>query len=334
MSIPPLDPPRPIAPGGHGRRVGVEVELGDIPASAMAEAVQARFGGALVELDPHLFEVRGARYGTWLTKLDTRYAHQAARQRIDPADPQSAPNQILHDIAQVTDKVVADVMQVWMPTELVAPPVPYGALPLLDGLLMDMQAQGATGTRASPLYAFGVHLNVEIATAEADWLLAVLRAYVLCSDWLRSLIRVDLARRMVPYVDPFPDDYVARILDPAYAPDLDGLIADYLADNPTRNREVDLLPLFAWLAPDQVAAATTDERVRGRPVFHYRLPNADPEDGEWSLVGEWNRMMAVERLAEDPQRLSAMAAAWLDGHHRGRRSAWPEDCREWLPAGA
>ena len=37
------------------------------------------------------------------------------------------------------------------------------------------------------------------------------------------------------------------MLDAGYGPDLGALIDDYLAANPTRNRALDLLPLFAEL---------------------------------------------------------------------------------------
>ncbi|OBX33760.1 putative amidoligase enzyme [Halomonas elongata] len=40
------------------------------------------------------------------------------------------------------------------------------------------------------------------------------------------------------------------MLDPDYQPDLRTLIDDYLEYNPTRNRELDLLPLFAYLDPE------------------------------------------------------------------------------------
>src|SRR3546814_9457337 len=43
----------------------------------------------------------------------------------------------------------------------------------------------------------------------------------------------------------------------------------------------------------------TDELIKARPTFHYRLPNARLADPQWSIVREWNLWVRVERLAHD-----------------------------------
>jgi len=127
-----------------------------------------------------------------------------------------------------------------MPCEIVCPPVPVAELPRIEALVRALAKAGASGTQASPLYGFGAQLNVEIAAGGPDWLLAMLRAYALLSDWLRAVMEIDLTRRLTAFADPFPPGYVALIADPAYAPDQAGLIDDYLRHNPTRNRELDM----------------------------------------------------------------------------------------------
>ena len=66
-------------------------------------------------------------------------------------------------------------------------------------------------------------------------------------DWLRSRCHPDLSRRISPYIEPYPLDYARLILQPDYAPDSGRLIDDYLRHNPTRNRALDMLPVFAHL---------------------------------------------------------------------------------------
>jgi len=327
----PRHPPRPSTDSGERRRVGIEVEFGDISADRTAALVQTYFDGQIEELDPRLFQVRDTVHGDYLIKLDTRYAHSRTRLEDGGELPAGLAGDFLENAVESLDKVVGDVMETWMPTEIVAPPVPYDKIGEIDELLVELRRRGASGTQASVVYAFGVHLNIEIASDDPRWLLSVLRAYLLASGWLRKSIDLNASRELVPFIDPFPKEYAARVLDPAYEPDLDGLIADYLEDNATRNRELDLLPLFAHLRPDLVNDRVGDPRVKPRPTFHYRLPNTDLEEQGWSLAKEWNRIVVVERLAEDGDALREATRAWLQTVYRDKRDDdWPAESRRWL----
>jgi len=222
------------------------------------------------------------------------------------------------------------VLRHWIPTEIVAPPIPWHELAVLDGLVDRLRTEGARGTSASPVYGFAVQLNPEVAATDADHLRRHLQAYLLASDWLRRQVDVDLLRLLLPFVERFPLPYAAHVLAPDYRPDLGGLIDDYLAFNPTRNRELDLLPLFLWLDPDRVTARVSDVRVKARPTFHYRLPNAALEDRTWSIVLEWNRWVRVERLAHDPDRLARMARDWLANMANAAPADWASRSARWL----
>src|SRR5690606_31944054 len=105
--------------------------------------------------------------------------------------------------------------------------------------------------------------------------LRYLRAYVCLQEWLFERAHVNLARRATPYVDPLPGRYIRRVIDAGYAPTLETLIDDYLAENPTRNRALDLLPLFAHLDAPRVQRVVADPLIKARPTFHYRLPNSE-----------------------------------------------------------
>jgi hypothetical protein len=87
---------------------------------------------------------------------------------------------------------------------------------------------------------------------------------------------INLTRRITSYIDPFPIEYVRKVIAPAYRPDLGTLIDDYLEHNPTRNRALDLLPLFLHLDEERVRAITDDPLIKPRPTFP--LPPAQLRD--------------------------------------------------------
>jgi len=124
------------------------------------------------------------------------------------------------------------------------------------------------------------------------------------------------------------------VLAPGYAPDLDGLVDDYLKYNPTRNRGLDLLPILAMHDLEKVKAISEEpELVRARPAYHYRLPNSMIEDRSWSLAAEWNRWVLVERLAACPELCLPMAEdflAHLDRNRVGFRDLWLRRSARWV----
>ncbi len=315
-------PPWPRTATGMPRRIGVEIEFAAVGAEEGAHIVRDRFGGRIVREDDHRFHIEDTRFGRFTCELDTQYAHR-------PKHADEPETGLQADVLAEMRRVFGDISALVMPCEIVCPPLPLKALAALDDLVGTLVAAGATGTRASPFFAFGVQLNVEIARTSAAWITQILRAYLLLSPWLRDTMSLDLTRRAVSFADPFPQDYAAQVLAPGYRPDLGGLVADYLYANPTRNRELDLLPLFAELAPTRVRAAIDDPRVNARPAFHYRLPDANLGEPRWSLRLEWNRWCVVERLAARPALVEAMAADYLARRTEGGGD-WPRKAAEWL----
>ena len=88
------------------------------------------------------------------------------------------------------------------------------------------------------------------------------------------------------------------------------LMDAYLQYNPTRNRALDMTPLFRHLDEDFLTARLDDDRINARPTFHYRLPNSTPEIPGWYLSQSWRAWCVVEKLAEDPDRLQRFASQW------------------------
>lgn len=323
-----LPPPRLTTAEGRERRIGVELEFAAVSAQEGARLVRDLFGGDVYEEDPHRFHVKGAELGDFTVELDTRLAHRP--RGAAPARADSGFERFLDELGEELRSLYGDVSSVLVPCEIVCPPIPLTSLPRIDVLVDALRWAGAQGTADNPLHAFGAQLNPEIATDDPAWLTAMLRAYALMSDWLREVTELDATRRLAAFADPFPRDYVAKILAPGYAPALPALIDDYLADNPTRNRELDMLPLFAFLDERRVRRVLPHEKIGARPTFHYRLPNADLGREGWNVSVEWNRWRAVERLAERPERLEAMARAWADNEARMFPADWAILSTEWM----
>jgi hypothetical protein len=150
----------------------------------------------------------------------------------------------------------------------------------------------------------GVHLNPTVPSSDPSVLRDYIRAFVMLYPWLVKVLHPDLSRRILSFIDPYPAAYGQLVLDPSYAPSLAQLIDDYLEHNPTRNRGLDLLPLFAHLDRERVARAVDDPRISARPTFHFRMPNSQVDEPGFRITDSWRAWLEVERLACDPRRLA------------------------------
>lgn len=303
----PEEPPRRLNGDGEERRVGVELEFAGLTVEETTRLLHGEFGGTVEQVDAHRNVLSHPDWGDATIELDVQYVHKNDE---DGAAEKSGFLDVL-DISETVRARLGDALTGLVPVEIVFPPIAWSKLGELNAAFGVLREHGALGTRESPLYAFGLHLNVEVATGSAAEILDTLRAYMVMADSLHEKVDVDLTRRVLPHADRFPDEYAKKICAPDYPAELSRMIDDYLEMNPTRNRELDMLPLFAHLDPDRVEARITDVLVKPRPTYHYRLPNADLGDPDWSAVTEWNRWVAIEELAEDKERLAAAAAEFL-----------------------
>ena len=276
----------------------------------VAESVMAVVGGDLKRCSPFESTVANTELGDFRIELDADVLKRRGYQKylqeigIDLGD-----GQVRDNLEQALSKVAGLIV----PLELVGPPVPWTELARLDAIRRQLHQAGARGTHSSPFYAFGLHLNIEVSSLAVGNILAVLRAFLLRYEWLIEIEDVDFSRRITPYVQPYPEDYVAHVLDPGYHPDRRQLIDDFLNFTPTRNRPLDLLPLLAHLDRERVMAAPVEtELIKPRPAWHYRLPNCLIDEPDWSLAVPWNHWMAVEQLAERPEALEAECRRYLD----------------------
>ena len=169
------------------------------------------------------------------------------------------------------------------------------------------------GTKASFHHAFGLHINPEEQALDAATICSKVKAFSLLYPLLLDLHKVDLARRLSPYISAYPHEYVDLITVQHYAPSLRRLIEDYHAHNPTRNRALDMLPLFAFLEEGLMHDLYgKDEKISARPTYHYRLPNSEIDRTSWTLSEEWQRWLLIEEVANNSQCLKDLCTAWQD----------------------
>lgn len=319
-------PPRQERGDGSMRRLGVEFEFSGLSLARLSELVPQSTGGRSHVVSDYEAEVHDTPWGTFVIELDFAFLKEMGREQADPTVERNS-------LEELSESLLAALAKQVVPFEIVTPPIPFDELAVVDQLIGHLRRAGARGTRHSPLYAFGLHLNVELPDVEAGTITRYLQAFGLLFDWLRERCHPDFSRRLSPYIEPFPAEYLRLILQPDYAPDRDQLIDDYLHHNPTRNRALDMLPTFAHLDEDRVRRTVKDPRVKARPALHYRLPNCQIDEPDWRWRDLWRDWLQVEHLVEDPDRLQSMAAAYLESHEGmvGRLvSDWPRQTRAWL----
>ncbi len=311
---------------GEERRLGLELEFIGLDVERTVERVEHCFGGEPARISDYEYEVRDGRLGDIRVELDFSYLKKMGREK-------EAPDRDKSQAGELAETVLAEIAKHVVPVEVVGPPVPFGELWRFNDLIADLRDAGAKGTRHSPQYAFGLHMNPELPDTQASTVLAYLQAFLCLYDWLKRDGQVDWSRRITPYIDSVPKEYLRRVLATDYAPDQDQLIDDYLALNATRNRAMDMLPLFCHLDEERVRGKVDDDRVQARPTLHYRLPNCQIDEPDWSLSVPWRRWLQVEALAADREKLQAIRKACLDCLRSPGGSMlndWAEESSRWL----
>lgn len=297
-------PPRTETAEGRFRRLGVELELRGLDIEDAADIVARQVDGTAEQSTEYEFRITGNPCGEWIVEVDSELLKAMGRRRARDDD---APG----PIESLAEDVIRRGAEPLVPLEVVSPPLPMHQLGEVNALIAALRAAGAAGTGESWMYAFGMHLNPEMPDLSAGTITGYLKAFLCLFDWLADSSEVDLTRRLTPYIDAFPARYVDRVVATDYRPDRRALIDDYLGDNPSRNRALDLLPLFAHLDESRVQAAVDDSRVKPRPALHYRLPNCEIDRDDWDLTEAWSHWLQVERFAADPDRLDALCERFV-----------------------
>ena len=326
-----LDPPVRDNAEGARRRVGVELELTELDVQAIADIVHEVVGGRLRAESDYVVHVDTDELGSFRIEADLALLQKIGAERTHDASApaRGAVGRALRDAIAAAAEIVA-------PMEIVGPPLPYDRLPVFDQIVDRLAAHGGRGTQDGPLTAFGLQLNPELPRLDAGTIFTHLQAYLALAPWLRRFRGIDLSRWMTPFVDRHPESYVRAMLAQREPPTQAALIDEYLLHNPTRNRDLDMLPLFMHLDPARVRAVVSDPLLKSRPTFHYRLPDSRLGDAGWKVTDEWRYWLVVERVAAEPALLRELCDAYLAlldcspadavSSLSTVRTAWAEQC--------
>jgi hypothetical protein len=311
---------------GEQRRIGVELEMIGLDIETISHLVSEQIQGTLEKHSRFEYFVKGDPSGDWGIELDFNYLKEKGRQQRKSDKPLDA----MEDLAIELIKSGAEKV---VPMEVVSPPLPMDRLNEIETLVERLRQAGARGTTDGLVYAFGMQLNPEVPATGVDTILRYFKAFLVLFDWLKARARVDLTRRLTPYIAPFPASYVKKTIASDYWPDMSSFIDDYLEANPTRNRALDMLPLFSYLDEDRVRSRVDDPRIKSRPTFHYRLPNCEIDREDWNIHLAWADWLQVETLANDKKKLYLACkrySEFLNNPAERLLGNWVEQTADWI----
>lgn len=307
------------------RRVGVEIEISGLGYTQLVQLLANLLPGQIHEVSRYVTNIQ-TNFGEFGVELDSAPIKELNfEDELLPEAIRELGGQALHLIDAAAEKIV--------PLEVVTPPMRLSDLERIEALCDQLREAGALGSREAIYYAFGLQLNPELPDLEAPTLVRYLQAFAVLYDWLKSRHQLDISRKLTSYIEPWDSLFVDRLIEPGYAPDMRQLMKDYLRDNPTRNRALDLLPLFAHLNRDLLADYVSDPRVKSRPTLHYRLPDCDIDNPDWHFSTVWNDWVVLEQLATNASDLKEMVAAFRDSRRLSFHNLthdWVETCTHWL----
>ncbi|MCC5913162.1 MAG: amidoligase family protein [Balneolaceae bacterium] len=303
-----LLPPSITNTDGNERSVGYEFEFTGVDMERAAHIVAGLYGGTITTISSYEIEISESRFGTFKLELDAQLLRDKKYETILKSvglDLTKLKN------LESLEGSLKDLASSVVPFEIITPPVPISEMESLNELTRELRKHHVKGTGSSFFYAFGLHLNPEVPDKSPESLLNHLRAYVMLDPWIRLDADIDISRRLTPYINEYNEKYIQLILNPEYKPDLQTLIRDYFNYDNSRNRPLDMLPLFMHLDEDLTTSLIGETITSARPTYHYRLPNCSLEDERWTLASEWNRWVEVEKLAADEFALNQYSRAWL-----------------------
>ena len=284
-------PPRKTDTQGRPRRAGFELEFGNLAVADVARKLRQAFGGDLREDNPFRFTLENGPLGKLRIERDAELLHSTKyREFLESLDISFDEGTVARELEQGVDQLSKKLI----PCEIVTEPLTFEQFPLLNDLVDTLNQLDADGTQAALTNAFGTHINPSAPDLSAPVLCGYLQAFLLLQEWIIDDAGTDFSRRFLTgFIDPFPDPYRARVLNADYQPAIDTLIDDYLHHSPTRNRALDMLPLFSEIDEPRVqAGVNAGERslIKKRPAFHYRLPDCKLGEKSWSIAVECWRM--------------------------------------------
>ncbi|WP_415406805.1 amidoligase family protein [Sulfurovum sp. CS9] len=303
--------PPPISTNQHNepRKVGFELEYSSLELKTSAALVVEELGVGQIEMiNPYHYKINGTPYGDFTLVLDFQFLikhglgtwlHEAGLDLV-----------LNEEITLAIEEFIATLSETVVPYEISTSPLALEDLGVIERIKDLFRKHGAMGTKANPFYACGFHVNSEVSSLEVEEIIDTLRAFFLLYDYLIEWLQPDMKRRIAPYIDPYEESYIMKVLDPSYAPTMAVFIDDYITYNPTRNHALDLLPLLTWIDRDRVMGVLEDEKISARPAYHYRLPDSKIDEPLWHTYDAWNSWVLVETLACDKEALQQMSETY------------------------
>lgn len=313
---------------GSPRQVGVKFELQGVAVDMLARLIALTLRGEIETVSEAEYLIRVPDQGDYRVEVEYALLKRMAKEQHDEDDAN------LSDVDTLKLDALSAASSSLVPCEVVAPPLAMESFSHPMQVLTDaIRDAGGKGTGHSLFYAFSLHLNVEPPEFEAQTVAAYMKAFACLYDWIVWQGEVDWARRITPYIQRYPGEYDLRLTDPDYWPDWDALIDDYLGSNATRNRALDMLPLFSEIDPATIRDSVNDDQVKARPAYNYGLANCEIDDPEWSIADPWRRWLQIEHLANDREALNACCVEYRKDSDRllhGMDNTWREMVTKWL----
>lgn len=326
-------PPLLYNQNGEVRKAGFEIEFGDIDLDIAASCIIEVFGGKQQKDNQYSRKVVDTSIGDFTLQIDSRLLTEKSYEKF--FKKLGLESEEISDKESSLEKALESLASFVVPYEIGAPPVPFTEVHILDKLRKALFEKNAGGTTSSLLYAFATHINPELPKNDHQTILRYLRAFFLFYYWLMDELEVNFTRRLTPFINPFPEEYILLVLHKGYNPDFETLLEDYHDYNPDRNRPLDLYPVFAFFDKEKVNGFPDVGKVNPRPTFHYRIPNSLIDEPDWSLANSWNSWVEIEKLASDPVSLKLLCKEYLelrDNTIIGFKSKWKKRLQIWMNA--
>jgi hypothetical protein len=312
------------------RSVGFELEFSNIDIEQVLDILEKEFDLEVNKINNYYYELN-SEHGKFILELDFELlTKQKLKKTAKDLSRVTGIKIDQEDIESIED-LIAKFSKDIVPYEISTPPLPFEKIDIFENIVEKLSNSDAKGTTYKIYNAFGLHINVEVISLEADSLLAYLRAYMILQDFINKDAKVNLARKITPFIDNFKTDYIKHILKQSYNPSSDELINDYIKFNPTRNRSLDMLPILCFIDEKTVRGLLPDEKIKPRPAFHYRLSNSMIGTKNWRVSSEWDRWILVENLANDEEALRQLSKEYIEYLNNFiNLDSWEKKVSRWL----
>ncbi|MDO6823660.1 amidoligase family protein [Marinobacter sp. 1_MG-2023] len=310
---------------GKERRVGVEIELSGLGYEQLVSIVAELLDGTPT-LESRYVSKLQTSMGDFIIELDSEQVKE-----FDLTDDRVP--EVLRELGGQAMEVIDAAAERIVPLEIVSPPLPFSEIQQIEYLVKELREAGALGSREAIYFAFGLQLNPELPDLTPATLIRYFQAFAVLYDWLKAHHQLDISRKFTPYIEPWSSRYTDLLVTEGYSPDQHQMMVDYLESNPTRNRALDLLPLFAHLDKPLLDQYVKDPRIKSRPTLHYRLPDCDIDNPEWNFSSVWNDWVVVEQIANNADDLAELRALFRESRKISLRNlthSWQETSAKWL----